>query len=64
MICRTRRQKLVFGKHFEDVEYVKCDVTPTVCQKAGVTGVPVWDIRGKRVIGYNTMPQLVRAFEE
>ncbi|WP_013323347.1 vitamin K epoxide reductase family protein [Gloeothece verrucosa] len=57
-------QKQLFGKEaFELINYVECDpqgINPKqeLCQKAGVTGFPSWEIKGKLYPGTQKLDKL------
>jgi hypothetical protein len=52
---------MLLGKYMDRIKYVKCDESPAACKDAGVTGVPSWDIRGERLVGYQRFPALYHA---
>lgn len=57
-------QKELFGKEAAaKIPYVECadggkNAQPNVCQSAGVTGFPTWDINGKKIEGSQTLQKL------
>lgn len=37
-----RNQKAMFGKGFDEIDYIDCQFDAQKCTVAGITGVPVW----------------------
>ncbi|MDP4008803.1 MAG: thioredoxin family protein [Candidatus Peregrinibacteria bacterium] len=35
-------QKKMFGKSFEYIDYVQCDIEPEKCEAEGIEGYPTW----------------------
>ena len=57
-------QKLLFGKQAaEELNYIECDPKgqngrPDLCQAAGITGYPTWEINGQLYSGVQTLEKL------
>jgi uncharacterized membrane protein/glutaredoxin len=57
-------QKLLFGKEaFAMIDYVECDpkgknARPSLCQEAGITGYPTWEINGQFYPGILSLEKL------
>ena len=54
--CQT--QKKEFGKAFQFINFVDCDIQKEECTKAGVTGYPTWIIGGNNYPGEQPMYKL------
>jgi hypothetical protein len=46
-----QEQKRLFGRSFQFVTYVNCDLNAAACQAAGIEGYPTWVLRGERLPG-------------
>jgi uncharacterized membrane protein len=63
--CHT--QKALFGKDaYTELPNIECDpdgknAKPQVCDAAQVTGFPTWDIKGKRLVGPQSLEVLSKA---
>ena len=53
-----KNQKAAFGSSFQYVDYVDCDKSKQVCNAAGVTGYPTWQIEGKLYPGEQQLNKL------
>ena len=57
----TVRQRAIFGRHADTVNYVRCDADAAQaaqCSAAGLEGVPAWKLNGKVHMGYMRLDQL------
>lgn len=57
------RQQEDFGPAFQEITYIECDprgqnAQPQVCQSAGVSGFPTWEINGQFYPGYQSLEDL------
>ncbi|MGC1394460.1 MAG: hypothetical protein WA828_09300 [Coleofasciculaceae cyanobacterium] len=58
------RQKKMFGEQaFRQINYIECDARgnnpqPKLCIKAGISGYPTWEIKGKQYRGMKTLKEL------
>ncbi len=53
-----KNQKAAFGNSFQYVDYVDCDKSKQVCDAAGITGYPTWEIEGKLYPGEQQLNNL------
>jgi glutaredoxin len=53
-----QNQKKEFGKSFQFVDYVNCDIYATECKEAGVSGYPTWLINGETYRGVQPLYRL------
>ncbi len=62
--CAT--QKDLFGSAFKAINYIECDergkdAQPEVCQLAGISGYPTWEIDGQGSAGVQSLESLAAA---
>lgn len=62
--CAT--QKDLFGSAFKAINYIECDERgenpqPDLCQTAGITGYPTWEINGQKSTGVLPLQSLAAA---
>jgi glutaredoxin len=53
-----KNQKKLFGKSFDYVNYVNCDLFKDACNVAGVTGYPTWKIENQNYPGTQALQKL------
>ncbi|NEP01723.1 MAG: hypothetical protein F6K58_24320 [Symploca sp. SIO2E9] len=58
-----KKQKQVFGKAFEEINYIECDPKgenpqPQLCRSAGIAGFPTWEIKDKLHPGLHSLEEL------
>ena len=46
-----QNQKKMFGKSFQYINFVDCDLRKSECQEAGISGYPTWVIEGNNYPG-------------
>ncbi len=54
----TIQQKAQFGRHVHKLKYVNCEQNRAVCEKAGVQGLPSWQVNGRMIIGFRQLDDL------
>ncbi len=62
--CTT--QKDLFGSAFKAIDYIECDERgedpqPELCQTAGITAYPTWEINGQKSTGVLPLQSLAAA---
>jgi hypothetical protein len=53
-----QNQKALFGKSFDNINFVDCDQNREDCLAAGVGGYPTWKINGENYPGEQSMQRL------
>jgi len=56
-----QNQKDMFGKSFDQIDYIDCDKNPQACNSAGINGYPTWIIDGQRYEGTQSLIKLATA---
>ena len=53
-----KNQKAMFGTSFQYVDYIDCDKNKEVCEIAGITGYPTWEVEEKLYPGEQQLNNL------
>lgn len=58
-----KKQKQVFGKAFDEINYIECDPKgenpqPGLCRNAGIAGFPTWEIKDQLYPGLHSLEEL------
>ena len=51
-------QKAMFGKSFDNVNFINCDKSKIACDSAGIRGYPTWIIDGESYSGVQPLVKL------
>lgn len=51
-------QKKIFGKDFENIQYINCEFEFEFCKKRGITSYPIWSLGNKVLLGTQSKAEL------